>query len=471
MSTDSRRAHRAGLARRRYARAVAVVLGCFLVTGGAAAAVSLTQGPRITDVQADPAAATDTSGSRVIFTANQALGDVDADQVTIEPATDFALDAAGRTVGVRFPIALDAGTEYTVTVSGVQGIGGGPMSEFTTAFTTPPSEVLVLERDPSGDDRIVRRTVGGEDAEAVVSAGDIDDFRATSSYIVASVIDGDAMRVIVIDRATGDQADVALPGPGTVLGLQVSERGQLYGFTFTDQDVSAESGRENVLFTGSIAGAFDGAEPDPVVVAGEEPSIDRWRFVPETSSLLLNDFSGDLTLVDRTDPDGEVSSFGTALSIEGVARSTYTALIDRLDEGFVELDLASGEQSVVSEIDLDGERLLGHMLPLADGGTLRSYALLEDGIPTSSDIVIVDSEGDAREVAAVAEGEALQQVCASPSVQYVAVAVSPIADNPYGGSVQTLPQEVTTRIYDARTGDEVAAWPGFDVSWCEAGPW
>lgn len=471
MSTDSRRANRVGVMRRRFARTVAVVLGIFVVIGGAAAAVSVTQGPRITDVQADPASATSASGSRVILTANQSLDDVADDQVTVDPETEFTVDAAGRTVGVRFPIALDAGTQYTVTVAGARGIGGGPESDLTTTFTTPPAGVLALERDPEGDDRIVSRTIGGGEATTVFSAANIDDYRATGAYLVASIVDGDTMRVIVVDRASGEQVDVALPGPGTVLGLQVSERGQLYGFTFTDQDISADSGRENVLFTGSLAGAFDGAEPDPVVVAGEEPSIDRWRFVPETSSLLLNDFSGDLTLVDRTDPAGEVSSFGTALSIEGVARSTYTALIDRLEEGFVELDLASGEQAAVSGVDLGGERLLGHMLPLADGGTLRSYALLEDGIPTTSDVVIVGTDGTAREVATTAEGEALQQVCASPSVQYIAAAVSPIAGNPYGGEVQTLPQDVETRIYDADTGDLVETWPGFNISWCEVGPW
>ncbi|MGO2468189.1 MAG: hypothetical protein ACTH7O_04095 [Microbacterium gubbeenense] len=471
MSTDSRRAHRTGAMRRRYARTVGVVLAFFVVIGGAAAAVSITQGPRVTDVQADPAAATGASGSRVILTANQSLGEIGEDQVTVEPETEFTVDAAGRTVGVRFPIALDAGTKYTVTVAGAQGIGGGPEANLSTTFTTPPAGVLALERDPDGDDRIVSRTIGGSDATPVFTAENIDDFRATSAYLVASIVDEETMRVIVVDRASGEQADAALPGPGTVLGLQVSERGQLYGFTFTDQDVSAESGRKNVLFTGSLAGAFDHAEPDPVVVGGEEPSIDRWRFVPEKSSLLLNDFSGDLTLVDRTDPEGEVSSFGTALSIEGVARSTYTALIDRIEEGFVELDLATGEQQVVSTADLGGERLLGHMIPLADGGTLRSYALLEEGIPTTSDVVIVDPEGEAREVASTSDGEALQQVCASPSVQYIAVAVSPIAGNAYGGQVQTLPQEIETRIYDADTGDLVEAWPGFDISWCEVGPW
>ncbi|WP_156761705.1 hypothetical protein [Microbacterium karelineae] len=480
MSTRASRRRARG--RGRFLAAFAVVLGAFAVVGATAAGVSLTQGPRATEIQVDPAAATRESGSRVIFTANQALGAIDPAQVTVEPATDFTVDAAGRTVGVRFPTALDAGVTYSVRVEGATGIGGGPSSTLETTFTTPPAEVFSLQRDASGADTIVRSTVGGDAVpEPVLEAEQIDDFRATSRYLVATIVQDDGMHVVALDleSRTDEGAtpyrmeEIRLPGAGVVMGLQVSERGQLFGFTFTDRHLSAEGGRENVLFTGSLRDAFgDGAEVDPVVVGGEEPSIDRWRFVPETSSLLLNDFAGDLTLVDRTTTDGEVSSFGTALGIEGVARSTYTALIDRADEGFVELDLASGEQEPISDVDLGGETLLNHMIPLADGGTLRAYSEIVDGLPADARVVVVDADGEVRDVATVAQGDALEQVCASPSAQYAAVAVAPdLIGNPYDGGLQPLPQNVETRIYDMDSGDRIDVIEGFDLSWCEVGPW
>jgi hypothetical protein len=467
MSTDSRRGARRARGRGRYARGVAIVLGVLVVIGGVAAGTGLTQGPRATAIQQDPQAAALQSGSRVIFTANESLREIDPAQVTVEPATDFTIDAAGRTVGVRFPSALDADTDYRVTIDGVQGLGGGPTSTLSTSFTTPKASVLMLERDASGDDRIVSHTVGVDGGETVFEAAQIDDFRATSAFLILTTVDGDAMRVTVVDRTTGASHEVPLPGAGTVTGLQVSERGQLYGFTFTDADLSAAGGRENVLFTGSLASADD---PAPVVVGGSEPSIDRWRFVPETSSLLLNSFDGDLTLVDRQNPDGEVSSFGTALGIEGVARSTYTAL-DRFEEGFVELDLATGEQRTLAEAQLDGDALLGHILPLPNGDTLRSYAMLEDGIPTTSRIVTAARDGASHPVAETQDGDVLQQVCASPSAQYVALTVSDSTGAAYDGGVQSLPEIVETRIYDRVSGDEVATWTGFDISWCEVGPW
>ncbi|QTV80536.1 Ig-like domain-containing protein [Microbacterium sp. NIBRBAC000506063] len=94
------------------------------LVGGALAVISLTQGPRLSEVQVDPAEAIVLSGSRVILTANQPLEAIDAEQVTVTPEIPFTVDATGRNVGVRFTVPLDDATEYTVTVAGVSGIGG-----------------------------------------------------------------------------------------------------------------------------------------------------------------------------------------------------------------------------------------------------------------------------------------------------------------------------------------------------------
>ena len=152
-----------------------------------------------------------------------------------------------------------------------------------------------------------------------------------------------------------------------------------------------------MLFTGSLRDAFaTGETAEPVAVGGEEPSIDRWRFVPETSSLLLNDFSSNLTLLDTVDESA--TTFGQAGGIQGVARSTYTALIWRVEEGFTELDLSSGEEVPVDDVDLGGETILGHMIPLATGGTLRGYAEMVEGTPADSRIVAA-ADGSVTDVA------------------------------------------------------------------------
>ncbi len=78
----------------------------------------MAQGPRVTDVQVDPAAAVAASGSRVILTTTQSLEKVDPSQVQVDPATPFTVDTSGRSVGVRFTLPLRDDTDYTITVNG-----------------------------------------------------------------------------------------------------------------------------------------------------------------------------------------------------------------------------------------------------------------------------------------------------------------------------------------------------------------
>ncbi|WP_029150423.1 Ig-like domain-containing protein [Microbacterium indicum] len=467
MSTDTRRSRRTARRRRGFSVALAAVISVLAVIGGVGAGVSLTQGPRVTQVQVDPASAIAESGSRVILTANEALADVADAQVTVEPETEHTIDASGRTVGVRFPAALDAGTTYTVTVSGATGLGGGPSSTLTTSFTTPAAGYLVLERSADGDDRIASRTVGSDAEDVVYEAPTIDDFRATSGFLAVSTGDG----LTVVDRATGEARDVALPGEGTIAGLQVSEKGQLYGFVYTDDELTETSGRNSVLYTGELRAAWGGsADPAPVEVAGSAPSINAWRFVPETSSLLLNDFDGDLTLVDQA--GGDPSSFGLGSAIAGIARSTYTAIVETADQGIVGLDLETGDTTPLADVDHDGVWLLNELIPTADGGTLRAYGVMDGNVPRETRIVEALPGGSQLDVATVAESDALLQVCASPSAQYAAVVVAPdIVGNRYDGGHQAMPETVETRIVDIATGDEIQVVPGFDSSWCEVGPW
>src|SRR5687768_10970869 len=133
MSTDA--STRSGRARKRRSRAFlaafAIVVGVLAAMRPAGAAASVAQGPRVTDVQVDPVAAAAASGSRLIVTTSQSLADVDASQVTVTPATPFSVDTSGRSVGVRFTLPLFDDTEYTVTFSDVQGLGGGPPATFS----------------------------------------------------------------------------------------------------------------------------------------------------------------------------------------------------------------------------------------------------------------------------------------------------------------------------------------------------
>lgn len=472
MSTEpTRRGGRRRAGVRRFALTMAGVLAALAVLGGAGAAVSLAQGPRLSEVQVDPAAAIEVSGGRAILTVNQALAPIDPEQVSVTPATSFTVDASGRSVGVRFTVPLDDDTEYTVRVEGARAVGGGPAATLETTFRTPPAEVFLLQRDPQGDDTIFRSTLDGENAQPVYSAPVIEDFRATSTRLVVATAQDGVSALQVMDRDGSDAAEIALPGEGIVQSLQVSQRGDLAGFTYSDP---GGVGDASVLYTTRLR--EPSADPVPVHVGGEPVSVDRWRFVPDSSAMLLIDFDGELILTDPQS-DADPTMLGGAVTIDAIARGTYTAIVERAQQGILELDLQTGEENALVEPDRD-LGMLGTVTPVPPGGegregTIRQFQrMLDSGRPEAQLLAHVAEDGTSRTLFEVGAEDALLQGCVSPSGRYVAALVAPdILENPYDLGAQPLPRTLETHIVEVDSGEPVSVLSGFDISWCTTGPW
>lgn len=450
---------------RRFILALAAVLGILVLVGAGLGAASLLQGPRVTDVQVDPAQAIDTSGSRVILTANQSLDDIDESQVTVEPAVPFTVDAAARSIGIRFTIPLDDATEYTVRVKDATGAGGGPSAQLETRFTTPQSKIFLLQRGSEKDDTIFRTDLTGE-AKAVFAHPRINDFRATADQLVVTTEEKDGSHLLVMDRDGSDRRELELPGEGTIAELQVSDRGGLVGYSYSDRELDETSGRASVLVTQSLSGDD---EPRIAEVGGKEASVFSWQFVPDTAAVLFIDFDGALSLIDRAS-DAGVQSLGLAAAIQGISRGTYTAIVERVDGAVVELNLADGSEAPLAASDPDyGPATTITPFP---GGTLRHVvARDESGIPTGQAIVRVDDAGAAASLVEVSGTDAILQACPSPSGQYAAVVVAPdLADNPYDQMLLPLPERLETHLLDLASGKELVALTGFDASWCRTAP-
>ncbi|WP_159463293.1 MULTISPECIES: Ig-like domain-containing protein [Microbacterium] len=452
--------------RRRFLVTIGAVIGVLVLVGAGLGIVSLLQGPRITEVQVDAEQAIESSGSRVIVTANQALSAVDPEQVTVEPSVPFTVDAAGRGVGVRFTVPLDDDTTYTVTVAGVTGAGGGPAADLTTSFTTPASSIFLLRRDPDGDDIIFRTDLSGENAQPVFSHPRINDFRATSTQLVAAVEEDDGSRLLVMDRDGTGERELKLPGEGNVGAIQVSERGNLVGYSYSDRELSDTEGRASVLVTQSLSGD---SEPRIIEVGDKEASVFVWQFVPDSAAVLFIDFDGALSLVDRAADTG-VQSLGLATTIQGISRGTYTAIVERLDGSVVELNLADGSEQPLAASEPDYGTATS-ITPFP-GGTLRHVvARDEGGLPVGQAVIRVDDSGKATPLVEVSSADSILQACASPSGQYAAVVIAPdMADNAYDGMLLPLPETLETHLIDMRSGDEIVALTGFDASWCQTAP-
>ena len=472
MSTEpvSRRARAFGQRRRAYLRGFAIVLGALLVVGGTAAAVSVVQGPRVTGVQVDPAAATVSSGARMIVTTSQALADVDTSQVSIEPAVPFTVDTSGRSVGVRFTQPLWDDTEYAVTIQGVRGTGGAQTSTIEQSFRTPPLALHLLQRGAATGDVVVRTDLSGDDVDAVFSAPHIEDYRATASHLVTSVRTDDDEAALIVSGLDGEDArPLRQPGSGYVSNLQAADRGEVIGYTFSDADLGEDGGLESALFTASLATGSADAEPTPIVVEGADPRVAEWRFVPDTDSILLLGFDGTLLLT--TSHGGAATSLGSAIAIEGVAGTQ--AIIERA-EGMVVVDLTDGSEAPL--VPADGESELGTLravLPVVGGGTLRSYGRFDaSGLRSEgTSVVFVGDDGAVSEISNIAVHDALVQVCASPSGRYAAVLVAPDAvENPYDTYQLPLPERLETRVVQISDGAPVASLSGFAISWCRVPP-
>lgn len=470
MSTESTRRSRGRARRRRlFAGTFAIVLGALAVVGLAGAAVNTVQGPRLTSVQVDPTAAVSASGSRVILATNQSLHKVEPSQVTVSPSTPFMVDTAGRSVGLRFSLPLHDDTEYTVTVKDVTGLGGGPATTLTQTFHTPALDAFILQRSANGD-TVFRTDLTGQ-AYTVYRADHIEDFRATSDHLVMSTVDaqGDG-RIVVTDLAGKHARELKLPGKGSVSLLQAADRGEMIGYTFSDADLGKGGTRESALYVASVKDADADAAPTAVAIPGTEKRVADWHFVPDTDSILVITYDGRLLL---SGAEGAGSTdLGTGVAIDGIARGSSVAVVQRAD-GIFDVDLTDGtESALVAASGVPGTQGVVTPIPGTDAGTVRQFFVLDDaGNPQGTTVYRVDGKGTATELYRGSPDDAVMQTCVSPSGRYVAVLVAPaIVTNTYDTYLLPMPRTLHTHILELKDGAEVANLTGFDLSWCQTPP-
>ena len=460
MNTDAptRRRRQRPTARAYWTR-VLVVVGVLAIFAGLGAVVSLTQGPRLTAVTFDGAAAIESSGTRLTMTTNQALDDVRAEDVTVTPATEFTVDAQGRNIGVRFTTPLNDATTYTVRISGVNSVGGGPAVTLETTVTTASASIVMLQREGTGGfDMVVRMPIDGMTRETIFTHEHIEEVRVAADALVILVEEDGQSAIIITDRDGKNPRSVTLPGDGYVSNVQVANRGGTFGYLFTDRELTETTGRASVLYTASIHDPA--AQPVELPLASTDPSVGDWMFVPDSQGILVVTFAGDLLLA-----EGDSSALlGTAYAIDGISRGTYEAIIDRSGVP-VGINLQTGVETPIELPALSGTP--GRVEPAADGGQLWAVTQRDEaGMPTGHAIELVSPDGSVRSVVATDKTEPILQFCASPSGQYVAAIVAPdFANNPYDTYTRPMPKTLT-RIVNVSDGSVVSELHGFDISWC-----
>lgn len=442
-----------------YWRRVIAVVGILGVLAGVGAVAALTQGPRLTSVSVDPAAAIEATGTRLTMTANQSLATVEADQVSVTPAATFTIDSQGRSVGIRFTTPLDDDTTYTVKVAGATSVGGGPVSDLETSFTTPQATIFMLQREGAGGrDMIAMMPIDGMSRTTVFTHDHIEEFRVAPDALVISVEEDDKSAIIVTDRDGTNPRYATLPGDGYVMSLQVANRGAQFGYLFTDRQLSDTEGRASILYTASLRDPQ--AEPTELELNGPDLSTGDWMFVPDSTGVLVVTFAGDLLLSEGGPP----ALLGTAFTIDGISRGTYEAIVDRSGVP-VGVNLQTGEESEIDLPEISGTP--GRVEPAINGGQLWRVTQRDDaGMPIGNSIELVGADGATRVILSTGKQDPILQFCVSPSGSYIAAIIAPdYANNPYDRYSRPMPK-TQTRIVSVADGSVVSELNGFDISWC-----
>ncbi len=486
----SRREDETQLPKKRWNSRVALTIGVLALVTIVLAAVNLMTGPRLLDVRVDAQSATQASGSRVILTANQTVDEITPENVTITPATPFTLDVAGRDIGIRFTVPLDTETDYTLRVDGVKTPGASKASTFETQWRTPAAELLLLERQYGTQlDGLFPLTLGSEPEESVFSHPKILDFRQATNHVVVSVEENEQTRLIVMNPDGTERRDLPLPAAGWVQSLQVSDRGNLAGYLFTDAGIGQTSERGSVLVLESLDAAVPAeaeaetetetataAEtetptqgPRIVTVAGAEVGMVQWQFIPDSRSLLFVTYAGEVMLLDAGAADAQSQPLGNARGILGIGRGEPIAYIDRND-GVFAVNLETGDER---KLDFAENETLTQLVALPTGSLQWLVERTSIGDPLGSRIALALPGETPKTIVEVPLSDQVIQVCASPSGQYAAVVTAPdVVNNPTDITLLPLPAGLLTDIFDLRSDGTplVASHVGFNPSWCAVAP-
>ncbi|WP_308797654.1 hypothetical protein [Agromyces silvae] len=443
----------------------------------AAAAVSLAfagvvQGPRLSEASVDVERVTRLADGRLVLALNQPIARVDGD-VRVEPAEPAELTIDGRALVVEFAEPLPYDTEYTVTVDGVVGEAQPTAVTVEHRFTTTDAPVYTLaRRSPAGQtDVILRSSFGERTPEVVLEATRLQSFAHAGDAVVAVAVEDDdtnTLRVAGIDETT---QTMGLPEPGIVRSIGGSTTHPLIAFVHDGVTLpgGAEPAYRETLFTLDVSGVA--AAPEPVLgLDGEPLRVMDWRFVPGTTSLVVQDLDGALFVVDAlglTPP----TPLGSAAELRGLIPGSRLLVVADPDRGRI-FDLETGEEAPnelpiaelpeqaypgkVEQLDASGAHLLSVLLTGDDGA---------GGVTTESLLARVDAEGTSLRYA-TGEGSRLLDYCVAPNGR--SAAVETVADGAASDGYPHAPSYVErlTTVVDLETGDVVLTQSGGSSDWC-----
>ena len=457
---------------RRFLVAIAVLV--LLVAGLAAA--NFSQGPRLASAEINLGASVLRGNPRLLLTANQALAEVAASQVTVSPAIEVSTTVTDRELTVRFVGILRYNTRYTVTVTDVASTTRDATSTLEHEFTTPDSDIYALQRDSRVDDAgakrpdTVRRTTlqGRGDGDIVFGAPRIQQYAVLENHLAAvTLADDDTAGLEVVSFAGGANVQVPVPGAGTIENLVSSPSKYLIAYAFTSAPGAEGRRYDRTPFVYDLT-EHSGLPAEVTGVGGLPMTVMDLAFVPDSATLVVQNDGQSLFLVDPRG-DAELTPLGEHAAMRGFVPGTRALVVADPDQ-LSTIDLVDGAGTTLDLAPslLDGSADPGKLVLLSEQGRYARLFLqgTVDIDQPASLIAVTDADDSGVAFTPASESSQVRDFCVSPNGQYLAVETIPAAA--LGDGYPTLPafSGMTTTLIDLDRGTSNRSVSGFLPHWC-----
>lgn len=381
----------------------AIVLAALAALALALAAANLAQAPRLRSVDVNPQLAVSRDAQRLVLHLNQPVESVSAADIALAPEAPFEATSDGAEVTLRFGAMLDYATDYEVEARVTSAVTGRSGS-VRASFSTPDPTVYTLVRSKGGDRLLGHRLTDPGKTRTALEAPRIQGYAILEQGIMA------------VTRGEGERPELALHPlrPASAVGsapkplLVADEMHALRG--------DARSGLSGVIVSGAGEDGtpydrallvFDPASASVTVVAdpsGDALPVEHWRFVPGTTSVVVQRSDGRL-LLHETWPEerlvdlgatGELGVFLPGTAILTVEANGGERLLDLSGAAAGALDVSALEPEADPPqlARLDAARALAPGVPAATGTGSGRVCLSPNGEFFSVEAIPADAAAD-----------------------------------------------------------------------------
>ena len=427
------------------------------------------RGPYTLEMSGDIDVMTRSQREQLVFTADQVLEESGTIVPLVSPQGKATAQVDGRNLIVTFGRPLLFDTEYTVEtdVLGTSGREG----TLRGAYTTPRANITTLERaglvEQSGParDRIVTRALGDEESYTVFGAPRIQEFvEVPAGWVVIEATGTVSTELWFQAKRGGPAVQIGGEAEGRSEKLKSSGTSGLVAFNFIPQ----EGPRRPQLFVTNPL-----TETKPYLILnqdGEAMAATAWTWVPNSTSLVVQDDSQMLWLVDSTNSSTPVA-LGRHSQLNGFLPGTDALFVSSPTQGSI-IDLVSGktERAVLLDDALENGQSPFITRLLSDRTSyMRVVSTLVDmskNQPFTYDVRRVDGNGVAVLMTSDQDERVFRSLCVSPNEQYFSLVQSEkgsIPDNYLGKPGFTLTSTVIGRVSSGAIEQVV---PGVFDAWC-----